>query len=162
MSLRSAILAVRQLLHEERGNALAMVAFSMPLLIGSAGLAVDTIQWVYTKRDLQAAVDAAALAGVYGIIQNGDMDDAVDRSLASNAELDKRRAVSAEQSPEGYDKDPFAVRVRVTSAAKLYFSSLFLSQAPTISAEATATVVETGQYCAFAIGPDGETGITIK
>jgi Flp pilus assembly protein TadG len=162
MSLRSAILAVRHLLREERGNALAIVAFSMPLLIGCAGLAVDTIQWVYAKRDLQGAVDAAALAGVYGLIQSGDMDVAVDRSFAANPEIDKRRAISAERSPEGYENDPFAVRVRVTSSAKMTFSSMFLSHAPTISVEATATVVETGEYCAFAIGPDSETGITIK
>lgn len=162
MALRSAILAFRQLLKEERGNALALTALAMPLLIGSAGLAVDTIQWVYSKRDLQGAVDAAAQAGVYGLIQTGDMEDAVDRSLASMPKIDKRRAVTAERSPPGHEDDPFAVRVRVTSAAKLYFSSLFLRQAPVISAEATATVVETGEFCAFAIGSDRETGITIK
>jgi len=162
MALRSAILAVRHLLREERGNALALTALAMPLLIGCAGLAVDTIQWTYAKRDLQGAVDAAALAGVYGIIQNGDMETAVDRSLASKPEIDKRRAVSAERSPDGHKEDPFAVRVRVTSAAKLSFSSMFLRQAPVISAEATATVIETGEFCAFAIGTDGETGITIK
>ena len=92
MAFRSAILAARTLLREQRGNALALTALAMPLLIGCAGLAVDTIQWTYAKRDLQAAVDAAAMAGVYGIIQGGDMDVAVDRSLASNhgAGLDDR------------------------------------------------------------------------
>jgi len=161
MALHSAILAVRHLLREERGNALALTALAMPLLIGCAGLAVDTIQWTYAKRDLQGAVDAAAVAGVYGIIQNGDMEAAVDRSLSSKPEIDKKRAVFAEQFPDGHKADPFAVRVRVTSAAKLSFSSMFLRQAPVISAEATATVVETGEFCAFAIGTDGETGITI-
>jgi len=162
MALRSAIQTIRHLLRNESGNALALTAMAFPLLIGCAGLAVDTIQWTFAKRDLQGAVDAAALAGVYGIIQSGDMEVAVDRSLASKPEIDKRRAVSAERSPQGYEDDPFAVRVRVTSAAKLSFSSMFLSQPPAISAEATATVVETGEYCAFAIGSDSETGITIK
>lgn len=162
MTLRSAILTFRHLLRDDRGNALALTAFAFPLLIGSAGLAVDTIQWTYSKRDLQGAVDAAAMAGVYGLIQTGNMEEAVDRSMASKPEIDKRRAVSAEQSPEGFEEDPFAVRVRATSAARLTFTSLFLSRPPTISAEATATVVETGEYCAFAIGSDRETGITIK
>ena len=101
MGLRAAIRTIRQLLGEERGNALALTALAMPLLIGSAGLAVDTIGWVYSKRDLQGAVDAAAQAGVYGLIQNGDMEDAVDRSLSSGPGLDRRRAVAAKQSPEG-------------------------------------------------------------
>jgi Flp pilus assembly protein TadG len=160
--LRSAIFAFRHLLRDESGNALALTAFAMPLLIGCAGLAVDTITWVTTKRDLQGAVDSAAIAGVYGLIKTGNMDDAVDRSLASNPQLDRRRAVSAEQSPEGYESDPFAVRVTVTSGAKLFFSSLFLARPPAITADATATVVETGEFCAFAIGSDHETGITIK
>ncbi len=162
MAFRSAIQAIRPLLRDERGNALMLTALAMPLLIGCAGLAVDTIQWVYTKRDLQAAVDSAAMAGVYGLIQGSDMNVAVDQSLASKPALDRKRAVSAEQSPAGHETDPFAVRVRITSAAKLYFSSMFLRQAPIISAEATAAVVETGQFCAFAIGSDRETGITIK
>jgi len=162
MAFRSVIPAARILSRDQRGNALALTALAMPLLIGCAGLAVDTIQWTYAKRDLQAAVDAAAMAGVYGIIQGGDMDVAVDRSLASNPEIDKKRAVTAERSPDGHADDPFAVRVRATTAARLSFSSMFLSQPPVISADATATVVETGTYCAFAIGSDKETGITIK
>jgi Flp pilus assembly protein TadG len=160
--LRSAFSTIRHLLRDERGNALALTAFAMPLLIGCAGLAVDTITWVTAKRDLQGVVDAAALAGVYGLIKTGDMDDAVDRSLASNPQLDPRRAVSAQQSPEGHEEDPFAVRVRITSGARLFFSSLFLARPPVITAEATATVVETGEFCAFAIGSDRETGIAIK
>ena len=67
MALRSAIQTVRQLFREERGNALALTALAMPLLIGAAGLAVDTISWVYSKRDLQGAVDAAALTAMVGI-----------------------------------------------------------------------------------------------
>ena len=162
MALRPAIRSVRKLLRDERGNALVLTAFAIPLLIGCAGLAVDTIQWVNSKRDLQGVVDAAAIAGVYGLIQNGSMEVAVDRSLAATSRLDRQRAVSATQSPEGHEEDPFAVRVRVTSASRMFFSSLFLSQPPVVTAEATATVVETGEFCAFALASDGETGITIK
>jgi len=162
MALRSAILAIRHLLRDEQGNALALTALAMPLLIGCAGLAVDTIQWVSLKRELQGATDAAAMAGVYGLIKTGNMEDAVDRSLASMAQIDRQRAVSAEQSPEGFSEDPFAVRVRVTTAGRLFFSSLFMARPPVISAEATATVVETGEFCAFAIGSDAEGGIAVK
>ena len=87
MTLRSAILTFRHLLRDDRGNALALTAFAFPLLIGSAGLAVDTIQWTYSKRDLQGAVDAAAMAGVYGLIQTGNMEEAVDRPLTHHMPL---------------------------------------------------------------------------
>lgn len=152
---------IGRLLRDQRGNVLAMTAVALPLIIASAGLAVDTAQWVFAKRNLQAAADAAAMAGVYGLIQNGDMETAVDRSLAAR-ELDPKRSASAEQSPQGHEDDPFAVRVRLAAPAGLTFSSLFLRSPPTIAAEAIATVVENGEYCAFAIGSDSETGLRIE
>ena len=55
---------LRKLLGNERGNFLLIAAAAFPLLIGFAGLAVDTIQWVLWKRELQRAADSAAIAGV--------------------------------------------------------------------------------------------------
>ena len=141
MALRTALVTFQRLLRDERGNTLVLMAFALPLLIGCAGLAVDTIQWVFAKRQLQSTADAAALAGVYGLIQNGDMEGAVDRSIAVNKDLDPSRATTAEQSPDGHREDPFAVRVRIATPAKLTFSSVFLKRRPVISVEATATVV---------------------
>ena len=36
----------RKLWRDRRGNALVIAAAALPLVIGSAGLASDTIQWV--------------------------------------------------------------------------------------------------------------------
>ncbi len=38
---------------------------ALPLVVGAAGLATDTIQWTLWKRQLQRAADSAAIAGVY-------------------------------------------------------------------------------------------------
>ncbi len=159
--MRRAVATIRALLKDERGNVIALTAIGIPLILGSAALAVDTIQWAYGKRDLQAAADAAAMAGVYGLIQNGDMDNAVDKSVSANADLDPKRAVAAEQSPAGHEGDPFAVKVQIAVPARTTFARLFMRSAPTITAEATATVVENGEFCAFAIGSDDETGLLI-
>jgi uncharacterized membrane protein len=56
---------IRRLLKDRRGNALAIACAAMPLVIGCAGLATDTIEWTLWKRQLQRAADSAALAGVY-------------------------------------------------------------------------------------------------
>jgi len=162
MMLRRATATLGALLKDERGNVVALAAVGLPIMLGCAALAVDTVQWVIAKRELQAAADAAAIAGVYGLIQAGDMETAVDQSVASNQKLDPRRAVSAEQSPAPYDKDPFAVRVRIAAPATMTFTSLFLSRPPSITTEATATVVENGDYCAFALGSDEETGLKVE
>ena len=161
MALRVAAL-LRSLVADERGNVLAMTAVGIPLLLGCAGLAVDTIQWVSAKRELQSAADAAAIAGVYGLIQTGEMEMAVDRSLARDKSLDPRRAVLAERSPLPLKDDPFAVRVSISSPTKMFFSSMFLERPPTITVEATASVVENGEFCAFAIGADDRSGLRIE
>ena len=61
--------AFKRLWNDKRGNALLIMAGAFPLLLGSAGLATDTIQWTLTKRQLQRAADSAAIAGVYASIQ---------------------------------------------------------------------------------------------
>ena len=152
----------RSLVAYERGNVLAMTAVGIPLLLGCAGMAVDTIQWVSAKRELQSAADAAAIAGVYGLIQTGDMEVAVDRSIASNRALDQHRAVLAERSPTPRQEDPFAVRVSISSPTKMFFTSMFLERPPTITVESTASVVESGEFCAFAIGSDEKSGLRIE
>src|SRR4029453_12537720 len=99
MMARRLAAILRSLVADERGNVLAMTAVGIPLLLGCAGLAVDTIQWVSAKRELQAAADAAAIAGVYGLIQTGEMEIAVDRSLARDKDLDPRAPVLAGRPP---------------------------------------------------------------
>src|SRR5215211_6852997 len=78
----------RKLWNDKRGNSLILAAAAMPLLIGSAGLATDTIQWALWKRQLQRAADSAAIAGVYDRFANDgattDTDEAVDHDLELN------------------------------------------------------------------------------
>ena len=54
-----------KLRRDKRGNVLILMGAAMPLLVASAGLATDTIQWALWKRQLQRAADSAAIAGVY-------------------------------------------------------------------------------------------------
>src|SRR3990170_7407332 len=77
----------RKLWNDERGNALIIAGAALPLVIGSAGLATDTIQWALWKRQLQRAADSAALAGVYAKVQNNSTqtaEQAVTADLSSN------------------------------------------------------------------------------
>ena len=56
---------IRKLIEDRRGNALVIAGACLPLIVGAAGLATDTIQWTLWKRQLQRAADSAAIAGVY-------------------------------------------------------------------------------------------------
>ena len=65
MMVRRGIATLKALLRDESGNVLALAAVGLPIMIGCAALAVDTVQWVFAKRQLQAAADAAAIAGLF-------------------------------------------------------------------------------------------------
>ena len=57
------IASFKKLWRDKRGNALVIAAAALPLVLGSVGLASDTIQWSLWKRQLQRTADSAALAG---------------------------------------------------------------------------------------------------
>lgn len=159
---------VKKLLGDERGNVLAIVCACMPLVVGAAGLATDTIQWTLWKRQLQRAADSAAMAGVYtSLTDNTDsaVTAGVRRDLALN--LQTRMALATAPTVQrlgtsGAMRNRVLVRLQVQQ--RLPFSSMFMSSPPMISATATAaTVPSGGEYCV--IGTDRRatvTGITIS
>src|SRR5258708_37356306 len=71
----------KKLWRNKRGNALVIAGAALPLVIGSAGLASDTIQWGLWKRQLQRAADSAAVRGGYALVQAQDLTNAVSARL---------------------------------------------------------------------------------
>ena len=166
----------RKLWRDRRGNALVIAGAALPLIIGSAGLASDTIQWVLWKRQLQRAADSAAIAGVYATIQNQTNPTVQTVANAVNTDVDKvdsfRRPGAVSTHP-GYalQSEPtitYPTITNVTNAVKvvlavqkpLGFSGVFLSSAPVITASATAGTVQTGVYCVVSLENTSATGIT--
>ena len=165
----------RRLFKDRRGNALAIACAAMPMIIGCAGLATDTIEWTLWKRQLQRAADSAALAGVYDRAQatNGattNTPTAVCNDLAVNLHTwmnligtspctGSVGSYSAIQYPTSTSFVSNQVQVTLRVQQRLPFSSLFMSTAPTIQAVATAgTVTFGGSPCMLALSATG-TGI---
>ncbi len=150
---------IKRLWRDRRGNALVIAGAALPLLVGSAGLAVDTIQWAMWKRQLQRAADSAAFAGVYAKAEN---NAGMTAAQAIAADLSKHNTTGislltgypqvAYPTASGYTN---AVRVTVAVQKRLGFSSLFLSQAPTITTTATAALFDDDEYCVVALALEG-------
>ena len=152
---------MKSLWRDRRGNALVIAGAALPLLIGSVGLATDTIQWALWKRQLQRAADSAAMAGVYAKMQSADYVAAVNNDLTHNNHTGITTAVTPNSPPPSgaYSSDPMAVRVSLAVQKELSFSSLFMATAPTITATAIATIVPSGQYCVVSLEDTPTTGI---
>ena len=152
------IQALKRLWRDRRGNALVIFGAALPLVVGSAGLATDTIQWALWKRQLQRSADSAALAGVYALSQTKSATDAANRDIAINAHLPMTPTKNIEPPPTSgpYAGDATAVRVTLSMQRKLGFSGLFLSGIPTITATATAKLVDQDKYCVVALKKSGK------
>jgi hypothetical protein len=159
---------MKRLLKDSRGNALAIAGAALPLLVGAAGLAADTIQWTLWKRELQRAADSAALAGVYDRVATGTTtgtSDVVDHDLTLNHHTGISLLATYPQVTFPADSGDMEDQVRVVLAIQkpLPFSSMFMSAAPTIIARATAASVPgADEYCVVALESSAsKTGLTI-
>jgi len=158
--------AFKKLWNDERGNMLIIGGMALPLLVGAAGLATDTIQWTLWKRELQRAADSAAIAGVYERV-NADgatttTESAIDRDLALNDHtgIDEETGFPLITYPA--DSGDMQNQVSVTLAVRknLGFSGMFMDQAPLIRASATAaSVPPTDNFCVVSLEDTSATGI---
>ena len=154
----------RKLWRDRRGNALVIAAAALPLVLGSAGLASDTIQWALWKRQLARAADSGAIAGVYAIVEDDggrtNVSTAVDRDLTYNSHIAYTTNKTVGQPTSGtYATDSNAVQVTLSVQKKLSFSGMFMNFTPTITATSTATVVPSGHYCVISLEDQPVTGI---
>jgi Flp pilus assembly protein TadG len=163
---------LRKVWRDRRGNALVIAGAALPLIIGSAGLATDTIQWAMWKRQLQRAADSGAIAGVYGKMASQTVSTG---ACSASAPVSRDQTIGQVTTRLGTTptctiESPVtsgawtaagfsAVKVTVAVQRRLSFSGLFMSATPTITASATAAVVQAGKYCAKALDNKNETGI---
>jgi Flp pilus assembly protein TadG len=150
---------LKRLRESERGNALAIGAATLPLLLGSAAFTVDTIHFSLMKRQLQRAADSGALAGAYAVSQGADESIAVHNDLDENS-------FPALSEPENIFSGPSlgfeqTVRVRLTASRSMPFMSIFTNGPSTITGEATAALIQDGTFCVLSLYDGLDPGIDV-
>ena len=154
---------LRRLMRDERGNAIIVCVATLPLVIASAAIGVDTIQVSLARRQLQRAADSAAIAGAYARYQNQNVSTAVSHDLALNNDVTLDGSPVVENAPTtgAYAGNNRAVRVVLTAQRAVPFMSFFTGASMTVTTEATATSIYQGQYCAIALETTNVTGIAV-
>lgn len=154
---------VRELSANTSGNALLMVAAGMPALIGGGGMAVDVSQWYMWKRELQFAVDQAALAGAYA---KASGDSAVQQTYTQRATKEYNANLSIVDDFDASSGPTIALAdygsgtnnsVKVTASAtkQLPFSSMLTGRSTTVTVSAQATFQGAANFtaCMYALNP---------
>lgn len=150
---------MRRLHRSKSGNATLLLALGTPMLIGGTGLAVDTAQWYLWKRELQFAVDQAAIAAAWAkseapagttYVSRGTQE--YENNLTLVADLDSGPTITLEDYDGGTDN---SVQVVASATGTLPFSSFLTQDSATVSARAVA-IFEPGQVfnpCILALDP---------
>lgn len=151
------------------GNAVMLTALGLPVLLGATGYGVDTAQYYMYQRELQHAVDQAAIGGAWSLVYN----DAADYEARALAEYDHNQSNLSEEDAndaapdvsladygEGTDN---SVLVSATITRELTFTRLLLNQTATITARAQAAFEEGGEYeaCLISISDENKTTFSV-
>lgn len=148
---------LKDLFSSDRGNVLVVGAAAMPLLIGAAALAIDTIQISVWKRQLQRAADSSAIAGAYALSLDDDTHNAVHRDLDKNAFPVLSQEEEIAVGPRlGFNR---TVRVTLTATRTAPFMSIFTDRPQTLVADATAALVDDGTFCMVSLYTGTDAGI---
>lgn len=138
-----------------------MTALLMPVLIGAAGLASDTVQWTVVRRAMQRQADSAAMAGAFALSQSKDVSSTVTGDLVNNNNFKLATTVIENAPTSGaYAGNTSAVRVVLTATTLLPFSGVFMGSGVTVGVEATAGLVQDGSFCILALDRSNSLGIT--
>ena len=133
----------RRLRRSTSGNAALIVAMGMPMLIGGAGLGVDVTQWYMWKRELQFAVDQAALAGAWARLDDSLKNDYATRATQEyNANLAITEAFASAPNVRLVNFGTGAsnsVLVTASASKELPFSSFLTGESATVSVSSQAS-----------------------
>ncbi len=156
----------KNLVRDKSGVIVIMFALLLPVLLGVIGIGVEVGGWYQSRRGLQSAADAAAIAGAYGV-KSGDSEAAAYAKAKLEAERNWGGAFTAGEfntdimppTSGAYTTDSSALEVELTKSVSLMFIKYLMSSSSiTINARAVATVLSGGDICLM--GKDtSDTGI---
>ncbi|TPN80792.1 hypothetical protein FJ987_26595 [Mesorhizobium sp. CU2] len=139
----------------ESGNVATIVALTLPVVVGGAGLGVETSYWYYSSLKLQAAADAAAYAGALEKVAGSDtptITAAATQSVASNG-LSAATVVVNTPPASGPNTGNKAVEVILKQNLDRMFTSIFATNQVPEQARAVALITDASKACVLALNP---------
>lgn len=156
---------VKTTLCNEAGQALILSLLTLTILLGFVGLAADVGTLFYSKRQLQTAADAAALAGASTLTTNTPALSTITTVANNDATLNGVTngtngftvSVTWPYTPQSMCSNCVAnnfVEVTVSQTQKTFFQSLFTGNPVTVAARAVA-FAQNSPGCMFTLDQNG-------
>lgn len=156
-AFRQARSRTRRFIRSAGGNVAVMFAVLLPLVVGSAGLGVETTYWYYKRLQLQAAADSAAHAGAMEqrTGANATAVTAVATQVAEENGYDPSAGTIDVYAPplSGPSAGGQAVEVRLSFNGERVFTKLFAEGQVLLTARAVASFNNASTACVLALHP---------
>jgi Flp pilus assembly protein TadG len=160
--MTTAMLKLKAMLKDECGQALALTALGMTMLLAFMALALDTGTLFRAKRRLQIAADAAAVAGTLDYLYNGSTTTAAAAAKAASAQngyTDGSNGVSVSVSDPPTDGpnsgNAAFYEAVVTKPIPTTFMGIAGFSTVTVGARAVAGVPTAGSACIWIMANSG-------
>lgn len=145
-------------------NTAIMFALTLPLIVGAAGLGVETGYWYFKDRELQTAADVAAYAGA--VEKRGGAAKSKITSVALNEAVEHGfvsaiGTIQVNTPPtSGTYQNTRSVEVLLTVPAERFFTALFAQTEVTLTARGVASYQDGGNACILALDPEASGAVT--
>ncbi len=155
--------------NSQSGYVLIAVTIALLVLIGFAGLAIDSSNLEHVRRRMQTAADAGALSGAWELARGRTIAEIVaaakaDTSLNGFTDLSNSITVTVNNPPASgfYAGDPSAVEVIINQPnQQAYFMQVLGGANGIVGARAVAHL-GSGNGCIFALNPTDRNSLVIN
>ena len=153
----------RRFFRDRSGVVILITALVPPVVVGFVALGVETALWYTQRNSLQAAADAAAIAGAYELRRGKDTADIVTAALEEAkrngyAFTPESNAINVPPDSGEYTDDN-AVEAILNASIDLLFSTYFIDGLGQIEARAVARVGDAGEACILSLDPDASDSV---
>ncbi|MFQ5765083.1 MAG: pilus assembly protein TadG-related protein, partial [Rhodospirillales bacterium] len=153
----------KALARDRRGVIVVLFALLLPIMLGFIGIGVELGYWFMQHRDLQAAADAAAIAGSYELAEDraSSIGSIATQEAENNGWSATDGTITIRSQPfnstfpasGAFTADNKAVEVLLTRTVGLLFSGYFLDNPVTINSRAVGLAVAGATTaCVLALG----------
>ena len=148
----------------DKGNIAVMAALVMPIVIGGAGLGVETGYWYLQQLHLQQAADAAAYAAALEH-REGEPEQMLDSAIAAaeqngfDTETDTLDLINPSQR---HPTDEGAIDIVMRREIPRSFSAIFGADPIHVSVRSTARYDASSKACLLALDLSADTGIEFQ
>jgi Flp pilus assembly protein TadG len=151
-------------LRRSSGQIFAVATIAMTVLLGFAALAVDIGYLYSTRRRMQTAADAAAVAGATALRDGQNYTKAADDVASFNGFTNSQNNVTVTVSeptlPSPYPSDVTYVEVNISQNVPTYFLRVLGYQSMKVAAQAVSGAVA-GPACIYALDPTDSSTLSV-